>query len=157
MQRCPDGGLAVVRGRGAEMSADVLASDRALEDVPDIERIPMLVDVDAHIVEPPDVWSSRLPAKYRDIGPHVEYHPTGTPILAGGTYIEQPGTEGPDVAWWCYEDHKYSVKRLIAAAGYPADEISIAGITFDQMRPGCWQPAARLADMELNGVERQLC
>ena len=35
-------------------------------------RASRLVDVDAHIVEPPDVWSSRLPAKYRDIGPHVE-------------------------------------------------------------------------------------
>ena len=121
------------------MSADVLASERAatldLADTPNLERIPPLVDVDAHIVEPPDVWSSRLPAKYREIGPHVEYHPTGTPKLAGGTYIEEPGTEGPDVAWWCYEDHQYSVKRLIAAAGYPADDISFAGITFDQMRP----------------------
>ncbi len=143
------------------MSADVLASEPSHggdpADTPNVERIPALVDVDAHIVEPPDVWSSRLPAKYREIGPHVEYHPTGTPKLAGGTYIEEPGTEGPDVAWWCYEDHKYSVKRLIAAAGYPADDISFAGITFDQMRPGCWKQADRLADMDLNGVQAQLC
>src|SRR6187455_701740 len=81
------------------------------------ERIPPLVDVDAHVVEPADVWSSRLPAKYRDIGPHIEYHPAGRPVLAGGTYIEEPGTSGPDVAWWFYEDHRCSVKRLIAAAG----------------------------------------
>ena len=47
--------------------------------MPNVDRIPPLVDVDAHIVEPPDVWSSRLPAKYRDIGPHIEYHPTGHP------------------------------------------------------------------------------
>jgi predicted TIM-barrel fold metal-dependent hydrolase len=119
--------------------------------------IPPLVDVDAHVVEPPDVWSSRLPAKYRDIGPHVEYHPTGEPKLAGGTYIEAPGTEGPDAAWWCYEDHRYSVKRLIAAAGYPADEISLQGITFEQMRPGCWKPADRLDDMQRNGVQAQMC
>jgi predicted TIM-barrel fold metal-dependent hydrolase len=108
-------------------------------------------------VEPPDVWSSRLPAKYREIGPHVEYHPTGKPKLAGGTYIEAPGAEGPDVAWWCYEDHRYSVKRLIAAAGYPADDITLQGITFDQMRPGCWRPADRIADMQLNGVQAQMC
>ena len=98
------------------------------------ERIPPLVDVDAHVVEPADVWSSRLPTKYRDIGPQIEYHPAGRPVLAGGTYIEEPGTDGPDVAWWFYEDHRYSVKRLIAAAGYAADDISMAGITFDEMK-----------------------
>ncbi len=49
--------------------------------------------------------------------------PPGTPVLDGGTYREAPGTEGDPVAWWFYEDQQYSVKRLIAAAGYPADEI----------------------------------
>ena len=119
--------------------------------------MPLIVDVDAHVVEPPDVWTSRLPARYAEIGPHVEYLPPGTPKLDGGAYIEAPGTEGDPVAWWRYEDHVYSVKRLIAAAGYPADEIGFDGITFEQMRPGCWQPRARLADMTLNGVEAQFC
>ena len=49
------------------------------------------------------------------------------------------------------------MKRLIAAAGYPADEIGFDGITFDEMRPGCWQPKARLADMTMNHVEASLC
>jgi predicted TIM-barrel fold metal-dependent hydrolase len=125
---------------------------------PDVlARIPPIVDMDAHVVEPADLWSSRLPAKYRDVGPRVEYLPGGNPILVGGGYLEEPGTEGPPVAWWFYEDHKYSVKRLIAAAGYPADEITTQGVTFDDMRPGCWQPTARLADMDVNGVQAQLC
>ena len=119
--------------------------------------IPPIVDLDAHLVEPEDVWTARLPAKYRDVGPRVEYLPGGNPILDGGTYIESPGTEGPLVAWWLYEDHRYSVKRLIAAAGYPADEISTNGITFDEMRPGCWKPKDRLDDMDINGVEAQMC
>ncbi len=122
-----------------------------------LARIPPLVDLDAHLVEPPDIWTSRLPARYVEVGPHIEYLPAGQPILDGGTYIEAPGTDGPLVAWWCYEDHKYSVKRLIAAAGYPPDEITTQGITFDDMRPGCWRPADRLADMDLNGVEAQMC
>ena len=84
--------------------------------------IPPIIDVDAHVVEPADLWSSRLPARYRDVGPHIVYKPSGTPKLDGGGYIEEPGTEGPDVAWWFYEDHRYSIKRLIAAAGYPAEE-----------------------------------
>jgi len=128
-----------------DVSAEVLA------------RIPPIVDLDAHLVEPEDVWTARLPARYRDIGPRVRYLPMGTPKLTGGTYIEEPGTEGKPIAWWFYEDHRYSVKRLIAAAGYPADEISIDGIGFDEMRPGCWRPKDRLADMDLNGVEAQMC
>ena len=119
--------------------------------------IPWIVSLDDHVVEPPDVWTSRLPAKYRDVGPHIVMAPSGAPILDGGGYIEAPGTEGPDVAWWFYEDHQYSVKRMIAAAGYPADEIGMHGITYEQMRPGCWQPQARLDDMTMNHIEASLC
>jgi predicted TIM-barrel fold metal-dependent hydrolase len=118
--------------------------------------IPWIVSLDDHVVEPPDVWTTRLPTKYRDVGPHIVMAPAGTPVLDGGGYREAPGTEGPDVAWWFYEDQQYSVKRLIAAAGYPADEIGFDGITFDQMRPGCWQPRARLDDLTMNHVEASL-
>jgi len=30
-------------------------------------------------------------------------------------------------------------------------------VTFDQMRPGCWRPKDRLADMDINGIEAQMC
>ena len=51
------------------------------------------------------------------------------PKLSGTSYIEEPGTEGPDVAWWFYEDQLISVKRTIAAAGYPADEIELKSVS----------------------------
>jgi predicted TIM-barrel fold metal-dependent hydrolase len=122
-----------------------------------IAKIPPIVDLDAHVVEPPDVWSSRLPAKYRDVGPRIEHHPGGTVKLVGSGYIEAPGEQGPDVAWWFYEDTKVSLKRYIAAAGIPADEVSMRGITYDDMRPGCYRPKERVEDNEHNGVEAQLC
>ena len=122
-----------------------------------LARIPLIVDLDAHLVEPADLWTKRLPTKYQDVGPHIELLPMGQPKLDGGRYIEEPGTEGKPIAWWRYEDYEYSVKRLIAAAGYPADEISLDGVTMDDMRPGCWKPKDRLADMDLNGVEAQMC
>ena len=50
--------------------------------------IPWIVSLDDHVVEPPDVWTKRLPAKYRDIGPHVVMAPAGTPVLDGGGYRE---------------------------------------------------------------------
>ena len=112
--------------------------------------IPWIVSLDDHVVEPPDVWTSP-PAREvpRHRPPRRDGCPAGTPILDGGTYREAPGHRGPDVAWWFYEDQQYSVKRLIAAAGLPArgDHASTA-ITFDEMRPGCWQPQARIEDMD---------
>jgi len=122
-----------------------------------VGTIPLIVDLDAHVVEPPDVWSSRLPARLREVGPHIEYMPGGVPVLKGSSYVESPGTEGPDVAWWCYEDHRASIKRTIAAAGFTADEVQLRGVTYDEMRPGCWRGSDRMMDMDVNGVEAQLC
>ena len=28
-----------------------------------------MISVDDHLIEPPNVWVDRLPAKYRDVGP----------------------------------------------------------------------------------------
>jgi predicted TIM-barrel fold metal-dependent hydrolase len=131
--------------------ADVPVSDEV------VARIPPLIDLDAHVVEPPDTWSDRMPARFRDAGPRVEHHPAGTPRLVDTGYVEEPGIEGPDVAWWRFENQLISVKRTIAAAGYPAEEVELKSVSYSDMRPGCWQPAARLADMDFNGVEAQLC
>jgi predicted TIM-barrel fold metal-dependent hydrolase len=122
-----------------------------------LARIPAIVDVDAHVVEPPDVWTSRLPARYRDIGPRVVYAPAGEIKLVGSSYIEAPGTEGPDAAWWFYEDRQTSLKRYIAAAGVPADEVTLSGVTYEDMRPGCFKVPERIADMTINGVQAQMC
>ncbi|MCU1624317.1 MAG: amidohydrolase 2 [Frankiales bacterium] len=120
-------------------------------------RIPPIIDVDAHVVEPRDVWSSRLPARFRDVGPRIVYAPGGDVKLVGSSYVEAPGTDGPDVAWWFYEDRQVSLKRYIAAAGFPADEVGMQGVTYENMRSGCYQTVERLADMDLNGVQAQLC
>jgi predicted TIM-barrel fold metal-dependent hydrolase len=138
------------------------ASDEEISGVGSVDettlaRIPRLIDLDAHVVEPPDLWSSRLPRRYQDAGPRVELLPNGHATMVEGAYVEAPGQDGPLVAWWRYEDHQASVKRTIAAAGFSADEVHLEGVTYDDIRPGCWQPEARLADMELNGVEMQMC
>src|SRR5688500_5248882 len=31
-----------------------------------------VIDIDAHFTEPPDLWTSRVPAAYKDRVPHVE-------------------------------------------------------------------------------------
>jgi predicted TIM-barrel fold metal-dependent hydrolase len=122
-----------------------------------LDRIPPIVDLDAHVVEPPDVWSSRLPSRLRGNGPHIELLPAGVPKLVGSGYVEAPGVGGPDVAWWCYEDHRASLKRTIAAVGFPREEVELRGVRYDEMRPGCWNPEDRISDMDINGVQAQLC
>jgi predicted TIM-barrel fold metal-dependent hydrolase len=44
----------------------------------------------------------------------------------------------------------------MAAAGYPRDEVTVSPITMDDMRKGCWDPKARLADMDVNHTEVSL-
>jgi predicted TIM-barrel fold metal-dependent hydrolase len=122
-----------------------------------LEKIPPLVDVDAHVVESPDIWSSRLPSRYRDQGPRLVQAPAGEIQLIEGKYVERPGTDGPDVAWWHYEQTMTQLKRYIAAAGVPADEVTLEGVSYSDIRPGCWLPDERLKDMDLNGVQAQLC
>ena len=62
--------------------------------------VPPIISVDDHLVEPAELWTSRLPRRYHDACPHVIYAPQDeTPILDGAMYIEKPGSgDGPPVA-----------------------------------------------------------
>jgi len=122
-----------------------------------LAKVPPIVDMDSHVVEPPYLWSDRLPNRFRDAGPRIEYAPAGEVKLVDGKYLETPGTAGPNAAWWVYEDTRTQIKRYIASAGVPADQVTNEGITYDDMRPGCWIPAERLNDMDVNGVQAQMC
>jgi predicted TIM-barrel fold metal-dependent hydrolase len=119
--------------------------------------MPRIISVDDHVVEPPHLWQSRLPAKYRDEGPRVVTLPRGEMKLSNGRWIEEPG-DGPEMAsWWHYEDHRYQLKLMIACPGLPPEEVSAVGVTFEDIAPGCSQPKARVADMERNHIEASLC
>ena len=43
-----------------------------------------LISSDGHIVEPPDVWVDRVPAKYRDRCPRIERFPDGDAWIIEG-------------------------------------------------------------------------
>ena len=40
----------------------------------DVRGIP-IIDTDTHVVEPPDLWTSRVSAKWGDLVPHVAWDP----------------------------------------------------------------------------------
>ena len=119
-------------------------------------EIPFIISLDDHVIEPPNVWQERLPAKYREVGPRV-VRDTYSIDWVNGNQVFRKGGEGPVTDWWLYEDLAWSHQMLNACAGYTPDEWWMGPIGFDQMRPGCYDPAARVADMELNHVEASLC
>jgi predicted TIM-barrel fold metal-dependent hydrolase len=119
--------------------------------------IPPIVSVDDHLIEPPGVWQDRVPAKYKSVAPRLETLPADAFRKVSGAYVANASPTGPPAAWWHYEDRYYPVIRYIAQAGYPPSDDDNHVVTLDDMRPGCWQPKARLDDMTLNGVEASLC
>src|SRR5687768_10913572 len=46
---------------------------------------------------------------------------------------------------------------LAAAVGFSHDDIEFRTVTYDDIRPGCYEQKARLADMDTAGVEASLC
>ncbi len=122
-------------------------------------ELPEIISVDDHVVEPAHVWERWLPARLRDRGPRVERRGIRAIEFAGAAaYREEFDADSPvKVDCWVYEDLVYTHKRMVAAVGLPPEEMTMTPITYEDMRPGCHDPAARLADMDLNHVEASLC
>jgi predicted TIM-barrel fold metal-dependent hydrolase len=121
-------------------------------------ELPKIVSVDDHVVEPAHTWSRWLPNKYKERGPRVERRGIG-PMrhVAGGVYEVTYDESGPKADCWIYEDLVYVHKRHVAAVGFSRDEMTMSPITYDEMRPGCYDPKARLEDMDMNWVDSSLC
>jgi predicted TIM-barrel fold metal-dependent hydrolase len=92
-----------------------------------------IVSVDDHIVEPPNLWQDRVPAKYKDIAPRV--------------ITDDQGRE-----FWVYEDLRQETGGLGASAGRRKEDITAVGFPYADMRPGCYDAAARLIDMNEAGI-----
>lgn len=120
-------------------------------------ELPKIISVDDHVVEPAHLWQEWLPAKYKDKGPHIERHGLGGLTYVGGTTYEYELTDDGDPCdIWFYEGKMYPHKRHVAAVGFDRDDMGLVPITYDEMRPGCYEPKARLDDMDLNHVEASL-
>jgi len=121
-----------------------------------MEDFPKLISVDDHIIEPPTLWSDRLPAKHLERGPRV-VRQKGNMNFVGGVFSFEADESGNEADWWFFEDLQIPLTKLEAAAGRDRDDVTVTGTTYDEMRKGCWDRAARLEDMDANGVEASLC
>jgi len=93
----------------------------------------ILVSVDDHVVEPPDMFDGRIPAKYRDRAPKV--------------VTKDDGTDA-----WVFEGQEATNVGLNAVAGRPPDEYGVEPTRFTEMRPGCFDINERIQDMNAGGV-----
>ncbi len=120
--------------------------------------IPWIISVDDHVVEPAHVWTSWLPAAFTERAPRIERRGIG-PMrhTGGGNYDITWDDDGPQADCWFFEDLVYVHKRHVAAVGFDRDDMTMSPITYDEMRPGCYEPGARLQDMDVNHVEASLC
>ena len=118
---------------------------------------PKIISVDDHVIEPANLWQDRVPAKYKDVAPRINRAPMPDVEYVGGQLTVKEGSEGTMADWWLYEDLKRPLLRVDSAVGVPRDEVTMSGITYDDMRPGSFDQKARLEDMDVNHIEASLC
>jgi predicted TIM-barrel fold metal-dependent hydrolase len=94
-----------------------------------------IIDVDTHITEPPDVWTARVPTKYRDAVPRVERVDGRDLWFLGG---EQIGAVGPTAP---------------VGFGQPMPQNPTG---YDDIHPAAWKAEARLELMDRQGIWAQV-
>jgi predicted TIM-barrel fold metal-dependent hydrolase len=92
----------------------------------------ILVSVDDHVIEPPDMFEGRLPARFADEAPRVVTDGTGDKWIFGEGEVRNAG--------------------LNAVAGRPPEEYGLEPTNFDEIRIGCYDVHERVKDMDANGV-----
>ena len=90
-----------------------------------------IVDADAHVNPPNDFWVDYLPEKFRDMAPRIEH--------------------GEDADYIIFEGNRRKMNLLGAQAGRTGKDFKVEGRRSD-MRSGGWMPAARIADMDQDGM-----
>ena len=92
-----------------------------------------IISADSHMLEPPDLWTTRLDRKFRDQAPHVEDNEKGS-------YFVAPGLKPSPVS-------------LGFGAGRSGQELKHHFKKgFNTAPPGGWDPVERVKDQDIDGV-----
>ena len=93
----------------------------------------ILISVDDHIIEPPNLFDAHLPERYKADAPRIVRRDDGADVWRFGE------VEVPNVA-------------LNAVAGRPKEEYGVEPQSLDEIRPGCYQVDERIKDMNACGL-----
>lgn len=94
----------------------------------------VLFSVDDHLIEPPDMFEGRIPAKFKDIAPKFHH-----------------GKDG-DNDYWMVGGRRTVYMGSNAVVGRPREEYGFEPSALSQLRKGCYDVDARIGDMDVNGV-----
>ncbi len=97
-----------------------------------------LISADSHVLEPPDIWEKRLPAKFRD----------KTPRLG-------KDADGGD-AWVYGQSGQPEPIGLTATAGVRYEDFKWTGFTYKSIVQGAYLPNERIKEMDADGVDAEI-
>ena len=95
-----------------------------------------MISVDDHVIEPPNVWTDRLPAKYRDRGPRWIQDDLGEAWLVDDSVRIPVSGSVTAGAWWPAEERPGPFEPL----------------PWSQVPPSCYDPKARAEAMDRDRV-----
>jgi predicted TIM-barrel fold metal-dependent hydrolase len=98
----------------------------------------LMVSIDDHVIEPPDMYKNHLPAKYMDLAPK--------------SIVDENG-----FAKWWFQGTALGSVGLNAVVGWPNEEWGLNPSTFAEMRPGAYDIHERIRDMNRNGILASMC
>jgi predicted TIM-barrel fold metal-dependent hydrolase len=93
----------------------------------------IMISVDDHAIEPPDLFVGRLPAQFRDRAPRVARFANGDER-------------------WMVEGKAWAGVGPAAVAGRRREELGDEPTRYGEVRKGCWDVDARIDDMNANGT-----
>ena len=101
-----------------------------------------LISADSHVTEPADLWEQRLDKKFRDRAPRMVHNPEN---MRPGSYLLVEGVPPIHMAQG-------------TGAGKKPEELPqfFQESTYKDARPGGWDPAERVKDMDIDGVEAEV-
>jgi predicted TIM-barrel fold metal-dependent hydrolase len=97
-----------------------------------------IISADSHITEPPGTYVERVDRRFRDRAPRLVHDAQrGDLFVIEG--LPKPIPMG-----------------LVAAAGKRAEDLSMFGARFEDLHRGGWDPDARLADQDRDGIAAEI-
>ncbi len=98
----------------------------------------ILVSIDDHVIEPPDMFHGHVPAKWASKAPKLI-------------------TEADGSQYWEFQGARTGNAGLNAVVSWPPEEWGMDPASYSEMRPGAYDIHERVRDMNRNGVFASMC
>jgi predicted TIM-barrel fold metal-dependent hydrolase len=96
-----------------------------------------IISVDDHLIETPDLFRDRMPARLRDRAPHLERDAHGND-------------------WWVFEDERVPLLGSDALRGWEQGKGYLGPVNFDELHPAVYDAGERVRHMDAAGIAAQL-